>query len=214
MSDYKRNPRGARRARKNLSRKALVVLSLMMVLVMAAVGGTVAWLTDSTQEVKNTFTTSDIDITLEETGANDNTDGSQSNSYKMVPGYTITKDPTVTVNANSEKCYLFVKVVKSSNFDTFMSYTMADNWIQLKDKDNQDVTGVYYRVVESSTANQPFAVIKNNTVKVLDGVTKEMMNGLNNETYPTLKVTAYATQYMKNNTENFTPADAWSNIGN
>ena len=39
MSDYKRNPRGARRARKSMGRKAIVVLSLMMVLVLAAVGG-------------------------------------------------------------------------------------------------------------------------------------------------------------------------------
>ena len=84
MSEYKRNPRGARRARKSLGRKALVVLSLMMVLAVAAVGGTLAWLTDSTQEVKNTFTTSDIDITLAETTGT---------SYKMVPGFTITKDP-------------------------------------------------------------------------------------------------------------------------
>ena len=83
MSDYKRNPRGARRARKSMGRKALVVLSLMMVLAVAAVGGTLAWLTDSTQEVKNTFTTSDIEITLTE---------SENLDLKMVPGFTITKD--------------------------------------------------------------------------------------------------------------------------
>ena len=36
MSDYKRNPRGARRARKSMGRKAIVVLSLMMVLVLVS----------------------------------------------------------------------------------------------------------------------------------------------------------------------------------
>ena len=29
---------------------------------------------------------------------------------------------------------------------------------------------------------------------------------------PLLTVTAYASQYMKNNTENFTPADAWAKV--
>ena len=84
MSDYKRNPRGARRARKSLSRKALVVLSLMMVLAVAAVGGTIAWLTDSTDAVTNTFTVGNINIDLTETKNLD---------LKMVPGNTITKDP-------------------------------------------------------------------------------------------------------------------------
>lgn len=198
MSDYKRNPRGARRARKSMGRKAIVVLSLMLVLAMAAVGGTLAWLTDSTDTVTNTFATSDIDIALAETTGT---------SYKMVPGYTITKDPTVTVNANSEKCYLFVKLEKSDNFGSFLTYTMADGWDELT-----GVTGVYYRVVDSATTNQSFAVIKDNAVTVLDGVTKENMNGLTDATYPTLKVTAYATQYMKNNTENFTAAQAWANL--
>ena len=205
MSDYKRNPRGARRARKSLSRKALVVLSLMMVLAVAAVGGTIAWLTDTTETVTNTFTTSDIDITLTETGVT-SSDGAMVNSYKMVPGYTITKDPTVHVLANSEKCYLFVKVEKSTNFNSFLSYTMADGWTELP-----EVAGVYYRTVESKTTNQDFAVIKDNTVTVLSTVTKEAMNKLTTDSYPTLKVTAYATQYMKNNTESFTAADAWTN---
>ena len=205
MSDYKRNPRSARRARKSLSRKAIVVLSLMMVLALAAVGGTLAWLTDSTQEVKNTFTTSDIDITLEETGTTDNTDGSQSNSYKMVPGYTIAKDPKVTVKGGSEKCYLFVKLEKSDNFDSFMSYEMATGWTALT-----GVTGVYYRVVEASSDDQAYYVLKDSAVQVKSTVTKSEMNALTTATYPTLKVTAYATQYMKNNTEYFTPAEAWA----
>lgn len=198
MSDYKRNPRSARRARKSLSRKALVVLSLMMVLVMAAVGGTLAWLTATTTPVTNTFTTSDINITLAETTGT---------SYKMVPGCTITKDPKVTVVANSEPCYLFVKLDKSSNFDSFMTYTIAEGWTELT-----GVTGVYYRVVESSTAGQEYKVLKDDQVQVKDSVTKSDMNGLTASTYPTLKVTAYATQYMKDNNVNFTATEAWAKV--
>ncbi len=187
-----------------MNKRRILALVLACVLcVCIGIGGTLAWLTATTTPVQNTFTTSDINITLTETGATNN-----ANSYKMVPGYTITKDPKVTVLANSEKCYLFVKLEKSSNFDSFMTYEMATDWTQLTGITG--VTGVYYRVVDSSTDNQVFDVLKDNQVKVLDSVTKAQMNQVT--TNPTLTVTAYASQYMKNNTESFTAAEAWANI--
>lgn len=198
MSDYKRNPRSARRARKSLSRKALVVLSLMMVLAVAAVGGTLAWLTDSTQEVKNTFTTSDIDITLAETTGT---------SYKMVPGFTITKDPKVTVNTGSEDCWLFVKLDKSTNFDSFMTYTVADGWTLVS-----GTTNVYSRKVLASDTVKEFAVLKDNAVTVKDTVTKTDMKNLTTDTYPTLAVTAYATQLYKSNGVEFSVTEAWDAV--
>ena len=189
-----------------MNKRRILALVLACVLcVCIGIGGTLAWLTAQTTPVVNTFTDSDINITLTETGATDN-----ANSYQMVPGYTITKDPKVTVLGGSEKCYLFVKLEKSSNFDSFMTYEMATDWTQLTGITG--VTGVYYRVVDSSTDNQVFDVLKDNQVKVLDSVTKAQMNQVT--TNPTLTVTAYASQYMKNNTESFTAAEAWANITN
>lgn len=181
-----------------MKKRSLSIIIAVVLVLCCAVGGTLAWLTDKTAEVENTFTTSDVDITLAETTGN---------SYKMVPGYTISKDPKVTVLADSEKAYVFVKVEKSTNFDTYMTYTMADGWTALDGE-----AGVYYRVVEDTNADQEFAVIKDNTVTVRDTVTKEQMDALTSETYPTLTVTAYACQYMKNNTENFTATEAWNNV--
>lgn len=183
-----------------MKKKTFVLLLALVLIAGAAVGGTLAWLTDTTEAVQNTFTTSDIDITLVET----------TSEFKMVPGCTIEKDPKVTVKAGSEKCYLFVKIEKSSNFDTFMTYTVADGWTQ---GDGTKIpSNVWYRTVEASTANQEFAVLKDNQVSVLGTVTKADMNGLTENTYPTLTFTAYASQYMKNNTESFTAADAWTNV--
>ncbi len=192
--------------RRGVSSKVLALTLALVLVVGGVVGGTLAWLTDSTAEVKNTFTTSDVDIELAETT------GTQ---YKMVPGYTIAKDPTVTVKAVSEKAYLFVKVEKSANFDTYMTYAMDESWTAL-----ENVDGVYYQVVEDAAADQTFAVIKDNKVTVRDSVTKEIMNALTAETYPTLTVTAYACQYYKSNvaTEDdasgtpFTAAEAWANV--
>lgn len=185
-------------------KKKSIALFLAVVLALGAVtAGTLAWLTASTTAVKNTFTTSDIDITLAETK------GGKNHEFKMVPGYTIAKDPKVTVKAGSEKCYLFVKLEKSTNFDTFLTYTPADGWRELP-----GVDGVYYRVVESADNNQEFDVLKDNQVTVNYTVTKGNMNDLTATTYPTLTVTAYASQYMKNNTENFTETEAWANVSN
>ena len=182
-----------------MKKKSLALVLALAMIVVCVVGGTLAWLIDKTDPVTNTFTYGDIDITLAETTGT---------SYKMIPGYTIDKNPKVTVLADSEKCYLFVKVVKSTNFDNFMTCTIADGWTALT-----GVNGVYYREVETSTANQEFAVLKDNQVTVSGDVTKAMLNGLTENTYPTLTFTAYACQYNSTNGTPFDAADAWAKVG-
>lgn len=155
-------------------------------IVCATVAGTLAWLTDKTEPVVNTFTVGDINITLTE---------SENLDLKMVPGQTITKDPKVTVKDGSEACWLFVKVVKSGNFDSFMTFEMAGGWIALSGH-----AGVYYRDVDATNADTGFDVLKDNKVMVLDTVTKTMLEGVKNadgtpnENAPTLTFTAYAVQ--------------------
>lgn len=197
-------------ARRSGSKMLVLALALVLT-VSAVVGGTLAWLTATSNEVKNTFTTSDISVTLSETTGT---------SYKMIPGYEITKDPKVTVKANSEECWLFVEITKSSNFDTFLEYTMADDWTQGKgsgEGGDSIPTNVYYRKVEASTgtvitSDTEYVVIKDNKVTVKSTVTKSDMNGLKEETRPTLTFKAYASQLNKNATEEFNAAEAWANM--
>ncbi len=176
-----------------MKKKVLSIVAVVLVLC-CAIGGTLAWLTDKTDPVVNTFTVGDINIDLDE---------SENLDLKMVPGNTITKDPKVTVKANSEKCWLFVKVDKSANYSDFLEdYNMAANWTALAGQD-----GVYYQVVDASTANQVFEVLLNNQVTVKGTVTKAQMEGIKNNTIdaPTLTFTAYAVQF-----DNVaTAADAW-----
>lgn len=172
--------------------KKIVILVAAFALVIAmSVAGTLAWLAAETAPVTNVFTPSSIGVTLEET----------TNDYKMVPGSTIAKDPTITVTGGSEACWLFVKVEESENYDDFNTYAMADGWTALT-----GVDGVFYRSVTASDDDQDFAVIKDNKVTVKDSVTKEMMDALTEESYPTLTFTAYAVQ-----SENIaTAAAAWA----
>ena len=163
------------------ARRALLALSLVLVTMLVAVGGTIAWLTDTTSAITNTFTGSDVSITLTET----------KKDFKMVPGATIEKDPKVTVEAGSEDCWLFVKVEKSSVLDKYITYTIATGWNELTGVSG--VTGVYYR---EAKAGDNFPVLANNTVTVKTDVKVTDMEALkaNDATQPTLTFTAYAVQ--------------------
>lgn len=185
--------------RKGVATKTMFMILAVVLIVGISVGGTLAWLTATSGPVTNTFTTSDIDITLTETGATNN-----AKSFKMVPGYTINKDPKATVMAGSEDCYLFVKLEESANFDDFMTYDIADGWTKLP-----GVDGVYYRTVLTAEMGTGFSVLKDDQVEVKNTVTKDHMKNLTQTTYPTLKVTAYASQLYKNASEKFTATEAW-----
>lgn len=116
--------------------KALLI-SVCAVLLIAALGfTTLAYLTDTENNVKNTFTVGNVQIDLKESKVN--TSGQRvadngtdileesaesvyvtaGNVYNLVPGHTYRKDPTVFVSAKSEKCYVRV----------FATLTQVDQW--------------------------------------------------------------------------------------
>lgn len=190
------------RRRRTFGNKSLALVLACVLLVGGVIGGTVAWLTAKTNEVTNVFTTSDIGVELEET----------TETYKMIPGWTISKDPKAWITEGSEDAYLFVKVEKSANFDNFMTYEIANGWTELESAADTNYK-VYYREVTSSQMGQgnASAILKDNKVTVKDTVTKEMMSP-EGVAKPTLTFTAYASQLMKNNTTKFTAEQAWGNV--
>ena len=193
-------------------RKTSKPLIVAMCALVAALGvnATMAWLTDTTDKVENTFTAGDINIELIE---HDYIQSSNSldkdkpvtaeGDYKMVPGNTMPKDPTVTVEKGSETCWLFVKVTESVNFDTFVDYAMAEGWSQLS-----GVSGVYYweePVALDAANDQPFGILAGDKVTVKSEVTKEMLTA-SDFTQPTISFAACAVQY--DNLE--TVEEAWA----
>ena len=157
----------------------IFIVAMSLVLVIAtAVGTTLALLTDVSETVKNTFTVGDVQITLTETTGN---------SYKLVPGKTIEKDPKVTVKANSEDCWLFVKIEKSADLDTLFTVNVDSNWTALAGQD-----GVYYREVSYSDTDQNFFIITDNKITVNDVTSAVLQEAAKNEI--SLSFTAYACQ--------------------
>lgn len=182
--------------------KTLALMLACVLLICGVVGGTVAWLTAQDTPVVNTFSTSNIGVELKET----------TTEYKMIPGWTISKDPKAWVTEGSEAAYLFVKVEKSVNFDTFMTYEIADGWTELTSAAGTNYK-VYYREVATTQMGESnaFPILKDDKVTVLDTVKAEDMPAAGSE--PTLTFTAYAHQLYKNeNSEKFDVATAWGNL--
>lgn len=97
--------------------KALLLTLCAVLLVAASVLGTMAYLTSS-DTVTNTFTVGKVEIKLDETDVTNPTGPRvKANSYKLMPGTTYTKDPTVTVKAGSEESYVRMKVTFNNATD-------------------------------------------------------------------------------------------------
>lgn len=183
--------------------KALLLTLCAALLVAASVLGTMAYLTD-TETVTNTFTVGKVKIDLDE--ARVNPDGTpvagaprvKENSYKLLPGHTYTKDPTVHVDKVSEDSYIFVKVENGisafeaaaveAGYKTIANQITANGWTALSGVDN-----VYYREYIKNTTNDPDLKVFE-SFKIADEANKT--DGWDNVTPAETKVTvtAYAVQ--------------------
>lgn len=120
----------------------IMTLALSVVLVVVvSVAGTLAWLSAESGVVKNTFTSAELfanpntQFTLWEHQAVANADGTytlnstkvQENTYEILPGVAIPKDPTVDVVDLEEYAYLYIRV--TNHLPDGLSYTIdSNNW--------------------------------------------------------------------------------------
>lgn len=145
--------------------KALLLTVCAVLLVAATVFTTVAYLT-SKDAVTNTFTVGKVAITLDEAQVNEYgiavtpATRVKENTYKLIPGHTYTKDPTVHFAAGSEASYLFVKVENGLSAieagQTIEAQISANGWTKLESE-----TGVYYKEVEASATTVDYKVFEN-----------------------------------------------------
>lgn len=171
-----------------MKRKLIIALALCLALALG-IGGTMAYLTATTGPVVNTFTIGNVGLELKETKGTLDTNGNH--QFKMVPGNTIDKDPTVTVTAGSEDCWLFVKLVESTNFSDYLTYSVdADVWTALDGH-----PGVYYREVKQADTFRSFSVLKGDQVTVKENVANFQATTQTPEfVQPTLTISAAAIQ--------------------
>ena len=171
-------------------KKSLITMLVALVLVAAVgVGATLAYLSDKTGTVTNTFTVGKVKIDLTEfKDGVELADNQTGFSYEnVIPGQSYSKEPVVTVLAKSEECYLFVKLVNANGDKLQLNdYTLNENggWAAL-----DGVADVYYRVVPKSEADTAFTLFKSFTVN------KNIVNEQNeNTTFTDIAISAYAVQ--------------------
>ena len=122
--------------------KVALVLMCAVALVVCSILGTLAYLKSTSDVAHNTFTVGKVAITLDETdvdvyGNKDSENRVLTNEYKLIAGHTYTKDPTVTVAANSEESYIRMVVTIKDIADLkaacgvtgqFMPGDFVDGW--------------------------------------------------------------------------------------
>ena len=172
-------------------KKAILLVVCAALLVGVGVMGTLAYLQDNTETITNTMTVGQVAITLDESKID--ADGTvlteritSGNSYKLIPGQTYTKDPIVHVDAASENCYLFVKVVNGiaaieKDGDTKIAKQMeAKGWIRI------GATDIYYHSNVAKAGDD---------VEVFDSFTiADNVKDLSAYAGATIEITAYAVQ--------------------
>ena len=199
--------------------KALLLTLCAVVLVIATVFGTMAYLT-STYEVQNTFTVGQVKITLDEAKVNpDGTlvykedgqtpvDRVSTNSYKLLPGHTYNKDPMVTVLKGSEPSYVKMTVTFSkaneldaifapdgANLTSIFNGYDATNWIakgNTKDAtaDTRTYEFWYKETVSAPDADVPLDALFD-SITVPGEITNEQLATIEGMT---ITVNAYAIQ--------------------
>ena len=193
----------------NKMKKFAMIAVCAMLLVCVTIGATVAYLT-SIDQVTNTFTVGKVKIKLDE--AKVDIDGKAvtpatrvtENNYKLMPGHEYTKDPTVHVEAESETCWVFVKVenqIADIEADKTIAVQIAEKgWDALA-----GVPGVYYKEYTSTDDATDLVVFDNFKIKDdVDGTTLAGYEG------KTVEVTAYAIQK-----DGFDTAQAaWDEVSN
>ncbi len=126
--------------------KALLVTLCALLLVVGSVFGTLAYLT-SNDSVTNTFTVGKVVITLDEAKVDEYgvpvspAERVKTNEYKLIPGKTYTKDPIIHVDADSESCWLFVKIENGldgveDSTDTILSQMTNLGWTLVSTENN------------------------------------------------------------------------------
>ncbi|MDO5400342.1 MAG: SipW-dependent-type signal peptide-containing protein [Eubacteriales bacterium] len=184
-------------------KRTLALLLAFVLVIGATVAGTLAYLTDTSKEVKNTFTIGKVGIDLHETEVGSDTI-SYGNTYALIPGTTYEKDPVVSVDEGSEDCYLFVKFIGPDPKPEWLDYTTTldstNGWTPVAGE-----TNVWYREVNKTDTTRSWKLLVDDEVTVTDQLTQDNMPAAN--ATPTLTFTAYACQRA-----NLSVTEAWAQV--
>lgn len=112
--------------------------------------------------------TADGDYSLTETTTSEN-------SYEVMPGVDIPKDPQVVISGKTAvTAYLYIEVVKSSDFPNTIEYSLTDNWLKFDNVTGKNGGVVYVyttdkknpAVLDESFSASPIKILKDDKITV------------------------------------------------
>jgi hypothetical protein len=191
-----------------------------------------AYLKKQTEVVQNTFAIGKVGITLDEAKVNEagkpvDEDGNvldnvadaprvYENKYKLIPGRTYVKDPTITVDADSQPCILFVVLylprkisAVMDNYQEGLGKQITDNgWrainIYPEELENHEEYMVF-AYPQLATANMKIPFFSSITIQ--ESVTGDQLKGLD---LSEIRISAYA--FQNEGTDNIGYGDVWNII--
>lgn len=156
-----------------IRRKNMIKMTLAIGLVaVIGAGATLAYLTDTTDKVKNTFVIGNgIDIDLLETKYGEDVKTVVNKKFKeniydgLLPSDSVTKDPTVKVHKDSSDCYVFMRVsgiddleAVDTNRDEEGDFDVTgydkEQWERVSPTDGNGSDGIYIYTGEYSNENK------------------------------------------------------------
>lgn len=154
------------------------------------VGSTMAYLTSSDSKT-NTFTVGKVNISL----AEDNWDA-DSADHILVPNKPLDKDPTVTVAADSEESYVFVKVAASdAKLYSKLNYDINSNWTLYGSGTNFNVYK-YNSTVEKSSTNTELPALFTTATIDKDATSSDLTEINNGDKKVTVSAFAIQANYL------------------
>ena len=212
--------------------KKKTIIAAVVLLAVLVVGGAIAYFTD-TESKTNTFTIGNVDITLTEDGwdalADTNNNELPDVAEDMMPGESVTKDPTINNVSTKNPAFVFAKVevpcttivAPATTSEEIFTYTPNAGWTELSTAavactSGGTATHVYYYGTGGTLT--PLAKATDDThptptsAPVFSSVTlrstlkgNEGLNGNKN-----IVVTGYGIQ--TEGLTSVTPADVWNNF--
>lgn len=180
-------------------KKMISILSAVALVAVIGVGSTLAYFTDK-DEAKNVISMGNVDVDLEEPIFSE--ENEDNTIEDVVPNQSIVKDPTITVKADSESCYLRAKIEITELDEEHVAQLMeginvGSDWVLSDD-------GYFYfqNKVEKNGEDQKFVIFDTVVIPAVWG------NEVADLTFE-INVTAEAIQ-----ADNFTPEVDENNVIN
>lgn len=213
-------------------KKILLLAVAMLLAAVISITATIAYLKSQTDVVPNAFAVGKVKISLDEAKVNEDgvpvdENGNEvalenaprvlKNEYKLIPGRTYVKDPTVYVEEGSEDCIVFVllcmpKSLKSV-YDRYIEPQITDNGWSLTGYTVPDGAvgseefGKVFAYKQGRPVSENTAIPLFNSITIDKSVTQDQLKGLDlNE----IKITAFA--FQNEGTDDMFVRDVWNII--